>query len=89
VPHWDRKRRTLSWHGRILKEFRQQPGWQELLLTIFEEDGWPEEIDNPIPGPEARQRLRNAVQHLNKRQNAIAFHIRRQGTSIRWEVRVD
>ena len=90
VPHWDKQRRTLTWQRRRLREFTQESKWQELLLDVFEEESWVGEIDNPIPGTpkQARQRLRNAVQHLNERQNALTFHIRGRGTTIRWEVRV-
>lgn len=91
-PCWTPKRRTLHLGGRLLKKFMRPAAVQELILTVFEEEGWPERIDDPLPLQPATppsHRLRNAVRSLNRglNSNDICFHADGTGTGITWALR--
>jgi hypothetical protein len=69
VPKWDSDRRELSLNGVILKRFRRTAPNQERLLQAFEEDGWPHEMDDPLPrtnGVLPGERLRETIKRLNR-----------------------
>jgi hypothetical protein len=59
-------------------------------MTVFEEDGWPALIDDPLPPkPELdpRRRLRDTVKNLNRGQRppGIRFVAHRNGTQVGWQ----
>lgn len=78
-PKWDREARELWYGGILIKRFTGEPTLQELILDAFEEEGWPDEIFDPIPPTEARQehRLRQIVYNLNQHHavRCIEFHV--------------
>jgi hypothetical protein len=90
-PSWDAGRRELRLGGRLVKRFRQPAGNQELILAGFQELGWPEVMDNPLPGPPAEQaeHLRSAIKRLNGHQQTPLLRFRGDGTGkhVRWEPR--
>src|SRR5947207_494512 len=43
-PRWDPARRTLFCADRVIKRLRLPAENQELIVTAFEEDGWPPRI---------------------------------------------
>jgi hypothetical protein len=71
VPHWDKKCREL-WVGEFMvKQFRVPAPNQETVLSVFEEEGWPARIDDPLskqPGQDPQTRLRETIRSLNRRQ---------------------
>jgi hypothetical protein len=88
-PTWDGDMRVLRWGEVLLKAFRQPAANQELILDAFEEQGWPERIDDPLPperGMEAHQRLRDTVKNLNRshRVPLIRFWTDGTGEGICW-----
>jgi hypothetical protein len=90
VPKWDPNLRELWLGDRLVKRFRVPASNQELILTVFEEEGWPESIDDPLP-PEPnidpKHRLQATVKSLNSHQvvSAIRFHGNGGGRVIYWE----
>jgi hypothetical protein len=69
-PHFDRELRILWLDGAVVKRFREPAPNQQLILAAFEEDGWPERIDDAIPpkmGIDSKKRLHATVRHLNER----------------------
>lgn len=91
VPVWDPDRHQLRLGGRIVKEFKLNSPNQEAVLTAFEEEGWPPRIDDPlVPRPESepRERLRNTIKSLNRKQihRLIRFMGDGTGEAIRWEL---
>jgi hypothetical protein len=89
-PHWDSKRRRLTFRGRVVKEFGCPAPCQELILAAFEEEGWPSCVDDPLPGVaglDAKKRLRRIIEDLNgcQRHRLIRFRGNGLGTGIRWE----
>jgi len=85
-PQWNALRRELTLAGKLIKRFRQRPGIQEHILQTFEEEGWPDAIDDPLPGragKDAHERLHNAVQRLNRCQKEAFVRFERDGTGSR------
>jgi hypothetical protein len=90
-PLWVSTRRELSLDGTIVKRFRVPAQNQELILSAFEEDGWPEQIDDPLPisgGIDPRTRLHDTVNRLNRRQtnDLLRFHGNGNGTGVCWRL---
>jgi hypothetical protein len=81
-PTWDRDRRELRYRGELVKAFRVPAPNQELILEAFEEEGWPEFIDDPLP-PAADQdphrRLQATIKSLNRRQAITLIRFRGNG----------
>lgn len=89
-PEWDPNRRELRFRGQIVKRFRVPAPNQELILTAFQEEGWPEFIDDPlVPSfdQDPKRRLQATIKSLNRHQIAplIRFHGNGNGTQIYWD----
>jgi hypothetical protein len=89
-PHWDSVRHELSFGRHIVKRFRLPSPNQEKILNVFQEEGWPPYIDDPLPPLTdkcSRQRLHDTIRSLNRNQKArlIRFLGDGTGTGIRWE----
>jgi hypothetical protein len=88
-PRWDANTRTLFCGDGVVKRFKLPAANQELILTAFEEEGWPPRIDDPLPGEpgvDPRQRLRDTIRALNGKQDcpALRFSGDGTGTGISW-----
>jgi hypothetical protein len=90
-PVWNPIRREVTLNGAVIKRFRRPAQNQIRLLEAFQEDGWPEFIDDPLP-PEGdiapKHRLRGTVYHLNKNhitKGLIRFHTDGTGQGVLWE----
>lgn len=89
-PCWDPHRRELRVGQLLVKRFRQLARNQELILSVFEEEGWPRRIDDPLPparGLDRHQRLYDTLRRLNRNQVHPLLHFRGDGTGdgIAWE----
>jgi hypothetical protein len=89
-PQWDPDLRTLRVGDVLVKHFKVPAGNQELILSAFQEDDWPAFIDDPLPpaaGIDAKRRLHDAINRLNRNQSArlIYFKGNGNGRAIRWE----
>jgi hypothetical protein len=95
MPLWDAKRRELRLDQRLLKRFRVPAPNQEAVLAAFQEEGWPNCIDDPLP-PKAdlspKRRLHDTIKALNRKhcQRPPLVHFLGNGTgeNIVWELRV-
>src|SRR5260370_9383632 len=82
-PSWNRATRTLTFRGVIVKQFRQPSPFQMLILDVFEQEGWPPQIDDPITGADfvgAMPRLHNLIQNLNRHQENPLYRFPRHRT---------
>jgi hypothetical protein len=75
----------------LVKKFRVPAGNQELVLSAFEEEGWPEVIDDPLPiKPEIvpKQRLNGVIIRLNGSHLVplLRFHGNGNGEAIGWQL---
>ncbi len=91
-PRWDRARSQLRFAERIVKEFKLPAPNQEAILSVFEEEGWPPRIDDPLPpvgDVDPRRRLHDTIKGLNGRQKypAIRFMGDGSGEGVRWQSR--
>jgi hypothetical protein len=91
-PKWHSDLHELHFNGSIIKRFKLPARNQELILAAFEEEGWPNRIDDPLPQNgdlDPRQRLRNTIVTLNRHQLEPLLHFRCDGTGrgVLWERR--
>jgi hypothetical protein len=90
VPTWDVERRTLSFQGRVVKRFKVHAVNQVIVLSAFEEDGWPVRIDDPLVPLETldiKRRLHDTIKSLNRCQTSQRIHFHGDGTGegVAWE----
>ena len=92
VPVWDANLHELRLGRQVVKRFSRHPApIQELILAVFEEEGWPEAIDDPLPashGLETKRRLHHTIRNLNRAQrpHLIQFSICGRGKGICWHL---
>lgn len=92
VPHWDAQRRELRWGDYLIKMFKVPAPNQELVLNVFEEEGWPPCIDDPLSSDanqDPKERLHDTIKNLNRHQveRLIYFRGNGSGNGVRWELR--
>ncbi len=92
-PHWDVQLRELRLNGRLVKRFLTPSPNQERILAVFQEEGWPPRIDDPLPPhPELdpKRRLRDTVKSLNHHQINPLLRLACDGTGqgVRWRATV-
>jgi hypothetical protein len=82
-PHWDAQRRELRYRGLVVKRFHKPAPNQELILTSFQELGWPQRIDDPLP-PQGEIvpsiRLHDTLGRLNRTLQKPLLHFGSDGT---------
>jgi hypothetical protein len=84
-PRWDAARREL-WYGKVFcKRYTRPAEHQTLVLDSFEELGWPERIDDPLPPG----KLRATIDDLNRALAGAPLHFCGDGTGegMRWGAR--
>lgn len=72
-PHWDADLRELRLDGLLVKQFKVSAPNQELILSAFEEENWPAQMDDPLPplqGQCPKRRLSDAIWCLNRNQKS-------------------
>jgi hypothetical protein len=90
-PHWNPERRELSLDGRIVKQFRVPATNQEVILNAFQEEAWPQHIDDPLTGSngvDPKVRLNDTIYRLNRNQLEvlIQFHTNGNGNGVHWSL---
>ena len=95
APLWDAKRRELRFARKLLKRFRVPAPNQEAVLAAFQEEGWPNCIDDPLPPKgdlSPKRRLHDTIKALNRkhRQRPPLIHFLGNGTgqNIVWELKI-
>jgi hypothetical protein len=81
-PCWDPELRILHLGGVLVKRFRGLAPSQEQILAVFQEEGWPPRIDDPLPpgtSEDLSERLHAAVRGLNRGQVARRIRFTRDG----------
>ena len=91
LPIWDEGRRILFWDGQVVKQFKRRAVNQELILSAFQEENWPDRIDDPLaPEPciDMKRRLNATIRCLNHGQDhsLLQFHGDGTGEGIVWKV---
>jgi hypothetical protein len=81
-PVWDATVRVLRFRGEVCKQYKRPAPDQEKILEAFQEDGWPDGIDDPLtPG-----KLATTVELLNKRLRHIRFCLNGNCAGVVWRV---
>lgn len=89
-PVWDPEVRELRFGKQVVKRFRVPAPMQELILTVFQEEGWPRRIDDPLPRSgevSAKDRLHEAIKSLNRNQRPLRIRFGGNGDAngVIWE----
>lgn len=89
IPFWDKDRRTLFFGDEIIKEFRVPAPSQETILSAFQEEGWPPQVDDPLPPREninCKRRLHDTIGRLNHKHRCRKLRFIGNGTgeAVRW-----
>jgi hypothetical protein len=95
APRWDNRRRELRVARKLVKRFRVPAPNQEMILAAFQEEGWPNCIDDPLPPKgdlDPKRRLHDTIKALNRkhRQQPPLIHFLGNGTgkNVVWELRL-
>jgi hypothetical protein len=80
VPTWDGTARRLLFRGQVCKQFARPAPNQERILATFQEEGWPDAVDDPLPAG----KLAQTVESLNDRLQHIKFRLNGAGTGVCW-----
>jgi len=88
-PQWNPNNRRLSFGLLLVKEYRVPAPNQHLILSVFQEENWPERIDDPLPplrDIEPKRRLHETIASLNRRcrNRVLRFCGDGLGRGIRW-----
>ncbi len=91
VPRWDAMRHELRLGPHLVKAFKLPSPNQETILMVFEEEGWPPRIDDPLPPhPDMipKQRLHDTIKSLNRNQRKRLLRFLGDGTGLGvcWEL---
>jgi len=81
-PRWDGDTRTLWYGDRVCKRYTRPAPSQEKILTSFQEEGWPNRIDDPLdPG-----KLADTIKDLQETLRNSPITLGRDGTGkgITW-----
>jgi hypothetical protein len=82
-PSWDAKRQRLFLGSTLVRCFRRPAPRQSLILTAFQEQGWPDHIDDPLPCQNRRspkRRLHQTITDLNRGQRPLLIRFEGDGT---------
>lgn len=90
LPRWNPEVRLLHFDGQLVKRFKWPAVNQEAILCAFQEEGWPDRIDDPLPPQrqqDSKRRLADTIKCLNRKQINSLIHFRGDGTGegVIWE----
>jgi hypothetical protein len=91
VPKWDKQRQELRLGKLVVKQFKVPAPNQETILAAFEEEHWPPRIEDPLPpqpDQDAKRRLHDTINTLNRHQRHQLIHFLGDGTGegVRWQL---
>ena len=74
-----------------MKQYRVPSPGQEAILELFQEDGWPPVVADPLaplPDQDPKERLRHTIRALNanQKEQLIRFHGDGTGQGVIWEL---
>jgi hypothetical protein len=91
TPQWDRDLGLLTFRNVVVRKVRGGGVAKNIrtILDTFQDDGWPDRIDNPLSGgrADASARKSEAINTLNNKMliNSIRFRADGTGEGILWE----
>lgn len=87
-PQWNSETGKLSYCAQIIRTIKNLGIAKNIVrvLNAFEEEKWPDRIDDPIPPREGTSPIHETVKSLNNGLTAIRFEADGTGKGIRWRV---
>jgi hypothetical protein len=91
TPRYDAARAELLVARQVVKRFRRCAPNQQVILQAFEESGWSQRIDDPLPpGGDicTKRRLNQTIKALNSHhlQSMVRFLGDGTGEGVRWDL---
>lgn len=92
-PVWDADLNRLTLGDTVVKEYRTPAPNQQCILAVFQKEGWPVRIDDPLPPhgeQDPKRRLHETIVSLNRNQRnrMLRFNGDGKGQGIRWSAEV-
>lgn len=85
-PQWDIQSCELKYLGEVVRKYSRTAKNVFLVLNVFEEELWPNRVDDPMPhGPDSL-RLHATIHSINKKLRKIHFNADGAGEGICWSV---
>ncbi|MHB8865723.1 MAG: hypothetical protein ACYC6N_25375 [Pirellulaceae bacterium] len=87
-PFWNADTCELTFRGQVVRKIRGRNVAVNVcqILDVFQEDGWPDRIDDPLTdGPNAN-RVRETIRSLNDGLTLLKFRADGSGEGILWEI---
>lgn len=86
-PRWDRDKSRLLLDGRVIRKVRGRTVAKNVVKVFeaFEEEGWPDRIDDPLDPSKDQKRLHETVKRLNDNLDVIRFRADGTGQGFVWE----
>jgi hypothetical protein len=95
VPAWDARLGELRFLGVLVKRLRKAASNQWAVLSAFEREGWPGQLENPLSqltqgSGKQKQRLHDAIKNLNRDHEALLlrFYGADSGRGVGWRTLV-
>jgi hypothetical protein len=89
LPVWDGSAGELHYRGQLVKRFRKTSSNQRVVLEAFQGEGWPEQLEDPLPQDPAgsrKHRLQDTIKNLNRdHQRQLLRFYTREGGAIAWK----
>jgi hypothetical protein len=92
VPVWDSTHGELRFQGCLVRRFRNAGSDQRAVLDAFQNRGWPQWLQDPLPRPESvrlnpKRRLHDTIKNLNRGHEArcLHFYSADAGRAVGWE----
>lgn len=86
-PSWNSDSNKLYFDGVLIRKLGGNAKVIRIILDAFEEEGWTEVIDNPLPGNIDARSLRDVTNSLNDKVKLIRFRPLKKDTEVLWEAR--
>lgn len=83
-PRWDAVLRVLTWNNANVVAYARLAPNQAMILSAFEEEGWPTRIDDPLPRGQLRQTLKDLQKKF--KDAPITFRADGTGEGILWTI---
>jgi hypothetical protein len=87
LPEWDKENLLLRWKGEVVRKVKFDAHDIIVILDSFRELEWRRMIPNPLTGPSANreEKLKSAIDSLNRKLKMLRFHTAKNCTEIWWE----
>ena len=87
-PRWLKEKGEVWFEGKIVRHIRNASRAKNIItiLDVFEESGWPTQIEDPITTGGESSTRRRTVESLNKELKRIRFSCSGDGESFRWRI---